>query len=161
SDEILGGYLHFGRDMLFAGKLKSAPFTSLSPNGNGPLEGIKRVLGFIPSWIQTARAQSLKVHSVFREEFVKKFEGREGFRSFLNDIDVAGQLVGRDPLNQSLYLWSKTRLPNYLLTLLGDRMEMAHSIEGRVPFLDHRLIEVIRSQPVTQKIRGTTQKYVL
>ena len=40
-------------------------------------------------------------------------------------------------------------------------MEMAHSVEGRVPFLDHRLIEVIRSQPVTQKIRGATQKYVL
>ena len=40
-------------------------------------------------------------------------------------------------------------------------MEMAHSVEGRVPFLDHHLVEVIRSQPVTQKIRGTTQKFVL
>jgi len=47
------------------------------------------------------------------------------------------------------------------LTLLGDRMEMAHSIEGRVPFLDHHLVELVRSQPVTQKIRGGTQKYVL
>ena len=41
------------------------------------------------------------------------------------------------PLNQSLYLWAKTVFPNYILTMLGDRMEMAHSIEGRVPFLDH------------------------
>jgi len=40
-------------------------------------------------------------------------------------------------------------------------MEMAHSIEGRVPFLDHHLVEVIRSQPVTQKIHGMTEKYVL
>lgn len=40
-------------------------------------------------------------------------------------------------------------------------MEMAHSIEGRVPFLDHHLVELMRSQPVTQKIRGATQKYVL
>jgi asparagine synthase (glutamine-hydrolysing) len=40
-------------------------------------------------------------------------------------------------------------------------MEMAHSIEGRVPFLDHHVVEVIRSQPVTQKIRGMTEKYVL
>jgi asparagine synthase (glutamine-hydrolysing) len=38
---------------------------------------------------------------------------------------------------------------------------MAHSIEGRVPFLDHHVVEVIRSQPVTQKIRGMTEKYVL
>jgi asparagine synthase (glutamine-hydrolysing) len=52
-------------------------------------------------------------------------------------------------------------LPNYILAMLGDRMEMGHSIEGRVPFLDHHLVEVIRSQPVTQKIRGMTEKYVL
>jgi asparagine synthase (glutamine-hydrolysing) len=45
--------------------------------------------------------------------------------------------------------------------MLGDRMEMAHSIEGRVPFLDHKLVELIRSQPVNQKIRGMTEKYVL
>jgi asparagine synthase (glutamine-hydrolysing) len=40
-------------------------------------------------------------------------------------------------------------------------MEMAHSIEGRVPFLDHHVVEVIRSQPVSQKIHGMTEKYVL
>jgi len=40
-------------------------------------------------------------------------------------------------------------------------MEMAHSVEGRVPFLDHHLEELIRSQPVTQKIHGMTEKYVL
>jgi asparagine synthase (glutamine-hydrolysing) len=45
--------------------------------------------------------------------------------------------------------------------MLGDRMEMAHSIEGRLPFLDHHVVEVIRSQPVNQKIRGMTEKYVL
>jgi asparagine synthase (glutamine-hydrolysing) len=95
------------------------------------------------------------------DEFLESFRERDGFRCFFNDIDVPGQLTGRHPLHQSLYLWAKTRLPNYLLTLLGDRMEMAHSIEGRVPFLDHHLVEVIRSQPVTQKIRGATQKYVL
>jgi asparagine synthase (glutamine-hydrolysing) len=52
-------------------------------------------------------------------------------------------------------------LPGYILTMLGDRMEMAHSVEGRVPFLDHHVVEVIRSQPVNQKIHGMTEKYVL
>ena len=79
----------------------------------------------------------------------------------MSDIDVRGQLAGRDPLNQSLYMWAKTGLPTYILTILGDRMEMAHSIEGRVPFLDHQLVEVICSLPVNQKIRGMTEKYVL
>jgi asparagine synthase (glutamine-hydrolysing) len=40
-------------------------------------------------------------------------------------------------------------------------MEMANSIEGRVPFLDHKLVEVMRSQPITQKIRGAAQKFIL
>jgi len=74
---------------------------------------------------------------------------------------VQGQLNGREPVNQSLYLWSKTLLPGYILTVLGDRMEMAHSIEGRVPFLDHHLVEIIRSLPVSMKIRGMTEKYIL
>jgi asparagine synthase (glutamine-hydrolysing) len=52
-------------------------------------------------------------------------------------------------------------MAGYILTMLGDRMEMAHSIEGRVPFLDHKLVEVIVSQPVHMKIRGMTEKYVL
>ena len=50
--------------------------------------------------------------------------------------------------------------PNVLVAL-GDRMEMAHSIEGRLPFLDHHVVEVIVSQPVNQKIRGMTEKFVL
>jgi asparagine synthase (glutamine-hydrolysing) len=70
-------------------------------------------------------------------------------------------LKGRDALNQSLYLWGKSMLPNYILTMLGDRMEMAHSIEGRVPFLDHHVVECICRQPVNMKIRGVTEKYVL
>jgi asparagine synthase (glutamine-hydrolysing) len=60
-----------------------------------------------------------------------------------------------------MYLWSKTMLPNYILSLLGDRMEMAHSVEGRLPFLDHPLVELVRSLPVSAKIRGMTEKYVL
>src|SRR4029079_9261339 len=63
--------------------------------------------------------------------------------------------------HQSLYLWGKSVLANYILTMLGDRMEMAHSIEGRVPFLDHHVVETICRQPVNQKIRGMTEKYVL
>ena len=86
---------------------------------------------------------------------------RPSYQPLFSDLDVRSQLAGRDPVHQSLYLWSKTVLPGYILNMLGDRMEMAHSVEGRVPFLDHHVVEVIRSQPVTQKIRGMTEKYVL
>ena len=52
-------------------------------------------------------------------------------------------------------------LPSYILAVLGDRMEMAHSVEGRVPFLDHHVVEMARDLPISQKIRGITEKYVL
>jgi asparagine synthase (glutamine-hydrolysing) len=64
-------------------------------------------------------------------------------------------------LNRSLYLWSKVVLPNYVLAFLGDRMEMAHSVEGRVPFLDHPVVELCRGLPVRQKVRGMIEKHVL
>jgi asparagine synthase (glutamine-hydrolysing) len=64
-------------------------------------------------------------------------------------------------VNQSLYTWSKTLLPNYILNVLGDRMEMAHSVEGRVPFLDHHVVEVARNLPISQKIHDMTEKFVL
>lgn len=50
---------------------------------------------------------------------------------------------------------------SYILTMLGDRMEMAHSIEGRVPFLDHKVVETVARQPITQKVCGMTEKFVL
>jgi len=179
ADEILAGYMHFRRDLIphnGDGHKPDGVFAlprrlqSFDPASNGltvsngrprSLDGVRRLLGFVPGWMETSSALSAKVHAVLAKDYLEAFKGVEGFGSFLNEIDVPGQLAGRDPLHQSLYLWSKTRLPNYLLTLLGDRMEMAHSVEGRLPFLDHHLVEVMRSQPVTQKIRGTTQKYVL
>jgi len=179
SDEILGGYAHFRRDMLLYNRAGQDPAVVagllddlarlnpvsrglLLPHGEaGPLNGVKRLLGFVPSWIETFSARSVKMRALLGGDFLEKYGQREGFRSFFSDVDVRGQLAGRDPLNQSLYLWAKTGLPAYILTMLGDRMEMAHSIEGRVPFLDHHVVEVLRSQPVSQKIRGMTEKFVL
>jgi asparagine synthase (glutamine-hydrolysing) len=40
-------------------------------------------------------------------------------------------------------------------------MEMAHSIEGRLPFLDHHVVEEAALMPVSMKIHGMTEKYVL
>ena len=79
----------------------------------------------------------------------------------LNCLDVERQLAGRDAVNQSLYIWAKTMLPNYILSNLGDRMEMAHSVEGRLPFLDHHVVEEAARMPVSMKIHGMTEKYVL
>ena len=57
------------------------------------------------------------------------------------------------PLHSALYSWYKTNLPNLLLTCIGDRTEMSHSIEGRTPFLDHHLVEYVNGLPPSLKIR--------
>ncbi|TQV89910.1 asparagine synthase [Cordyceps javanica] len=57
------------------------------------------------------------------------------------------------PLHKSLYMWAKTLLPNTILTGLGDRSEMRNSVEGRPPFLDHRLAEHVNALPPGVKMR--------
>jgi asparagine synthase (glutamine-hydrolysing) len=179
SDEILGGYAHFRRDMLLYNRegqdekeveqllawLNENNTVSrglLLPDGDvGNLEGVRRILGYVPSWIETFSSRAVKMQPLLADDFGCRFKDRDSYLQLLSDIDVPGQLKGRDALNQSLYLWGKSVLANYILTMLGDRMEMAHSIEGRVPFLDHKVVECICRQPVNQKIRGMTEKYVL
>lgn len=55
-------------------------------------------------------------------------------------------------LHSAMYAWAKRQLPNYLLKTLGDRGEMAHSIEGRPPFLDHHPAELMGDIPPSLKM---------
>ena len=87
--------------------------------------------------------------------------GMNPYEVSLSRLPVRERIAGRNPLNQALYLWSKIQLPNFVLTFLSDRMEMAHSIEGRVPFLDHRVAEYAAGIPIDMKIRGVREKHVL
>ena len=65
------------------------------------------------------------------------------------------------PLARDQYVEAKSLLATYLLPSQGDRPAMAASIEGRFPFLDHRVIEFANALPAHWKIRGLTEKYLL
>ncbi len=54
----------------------------------------------------------------------------------------------------------KERLPNFLLHSV-DKMTMAHGLEGRVPFVDHKLAELSFTIPSGLKLKGTNVKYIL
>jgi hypothetical protein len=71
---------------------------------------------------------------------------------------VASSPAGRRWASRSSLV--EAALAGYILTMLGDRMEMAHSIEGRVPFLI-TACGAHQSQPVHMKIHRMTEKYVL
>lgn len=70
-------------------------------------------------------------------------------------------LMGWSPLARDQYVEAKSLLAAYLLPMQGDRPAMASSVEGRFPFLDHRVIEFGNRLPPQWKIRGLTEKYLL
>lgn len=63
-------------------------------------------------------------------------------------------------LNRYLFIDQNYYLPDDIL-YKADRMSMAHSLEVRPPFLDHRLVEFAASLPEDLKIRGFKQKFIL
>lgn len=90
-------------------------------------------------------------------------------RARLGNYDAAAELAAILPaefkrwhtLHQAQYLESRFLLPGYILCSQGDRMAMAHGIEGRFPFLDHRLVEFASKLPPEMKLKGLVEKHIL
>ena len=91
------------------------------------------------------------------------------FRASAGRIDVLGELraslparfFGWTSLNKAAYLEMTTLLSSYLLSSQGDRMAMAHGVEGRFPFLDHKLYEFAAALPTGSRLRGLREKEIL
>jgi asparagine synthase (glutamine-hydrolysing) len=66
-----------------------------------------------------------------------------------------------DGFSQSQYLETAILLPGYILSSQGDRMTMAHSVEGRFPFLDHRVVEFASRLSPSLKMKVLNEKYLL
>ncbi len=79
----------------------------------------------------------------------------QNFYDEIKEIDNKADFIKR-----LTYLEIKNRLPELLLMRV-DKMTMAHSIEGRVPFLDKRLVELAMQIPTNLKLKQNTQKYIL
>jgi asparagine synthase (glutamine-hydrolysing) len=65
------------------------------------------------------------------------------------------------PLQQAQYLEASIFMSGYLLSSQGDRVAMAHSVEGRYPFLDPRVIEFCNKLPATAKLPVLREKQLL
>jgi len=107
----------------------------------------------LPRWATTAQCKLF-----YSEEFRRRLDGSatERLRATLPDD------IGRwHPFNRSEYLEARTLLPSYLLSSQGDRMLMANSVEGRFPFLDHRLIAFANSLHPRHKMRVLREKHLL
>jgi len=179
ADEMLGGYSFFRLDAIKNNPIlndtqKSALIAEMlgSNEATGALmlpaqvsgdetEAIARRLGWKPASLNMIVKNNSAITPFFRQDFSEQMCGYSATNSALDRLPLAQRVAGRDHLNQALYIYSKTALPNFILSYLGDRMEMAHSVEGRVPFLDHRVAEVAARIPVNMKIKGLREKHVL
>lgn len=183
ADELFAGYPHFRLDQIFHGQykddvtqrqkmlaeLEKNNLISLgivipnigSNNHENTIAPVEKILGYTPSWFLIAQQGGQRMLELLSDGFKAEISQFDTYKAVLENLDIKNQLLKRDAVNQSLYLWTKFRLCDYILTILGDRMEMAHSLEGRVPFLDHHVAEYMRGVPISLKIHEMTEKYLL
>jgi asparagine synthase (glutamine-hydrolysing) len=77
------------------------------------------------------------------------------------DAALPKEFYGWDTFSRAQYLEAAFLLPDYLLSSQGDRVAMAHSVEGRYPFLDYRLVEFSTRVPARLKMKVLNEKYLL
>jgi asparagine synthase (glutamine-hydrolysing) len=169
ADELFGGYLTYRADRLLR------PFRRLVPAGlrrrmRGALERYMPVsddkisLEYkLKRWLDGSLLDPDEAHFFWNGTFspeqlaqIRPGTNGSGLRRLVDELGMApgGVLDRYLRVDQSYYL------PDDIL-YKTDRMSMAHSLEVRPPFLDHRIVEFAASLPERLKIHGGTQKYVL
>ena len=177
ADEVFGGY-----DLFKEAKIRR--FWSQQPGSRFRPRLLERLYGYLqnspvsnPAFAQSFFGQGME--HLHRPIFahVPRWTTSQRALSFLSP-EVRADIGDWDPLTtyeQALpagmedwsglardqYVEAKSLLAGYLLSSQGDRVAMANSIEGRFPYLDHRVIEFANRLPPSFKIRGMTEKYLL
>jgi asparagine synthase (glutamine-hydrolysing) len=104
----------------------------------------------------TVLGRDLSFESLFLQNFYCAFDAGARCEDYMRYWNARPE---DSPLARTLYADQKTYLVELLMK--QDQMSMAASIESRVPFLDHALVEFAARIPDGLKIRGRTQKYIL
>jgi asparagine synthase (glutamine-hydrolysing) len=177
ADEIFGGYNIFRED-------KVRRFWARNPESAWRPALLSRLYGYIkrdpkaeafwrlffrqdlenttdPYYSHRRRwSNGAQMKRVFSPDFRAQMPGEEAMFAELDTYLDAGRERWH-PLARAQYLEMTLFMSCYLLNSQGDRMMMGRSVEGRVPFLDHRLIELAARIPPRHKLRGLEEKYIL
>lgn len=161
ADELLAGYPHLRQDWA---QHNNQPFDDVDDQalrglmlaGAGPvrlpaLGGLEPVPAFLRAKAGIgARLQSWLQPDLRLPEPPPLLHGFE-----------ANRLKGRHPVDVGSALWARWALGGYILPTLSDRMLGAHGLEGRLPFLDPRLFDLVHRWPMHLRIRKGVEKWVL
>ncbi len=177
SDELLAGYDIFKESQI-------RRFWSAQPDSVYRPLLLKRLYPYIPQ-ISQSTPNSLKmffgyklddVNNPFYSHLLRwnnsnyiKRHFSEQIKAELNNYSPFDYLTSSlptdferwDPLSKAQWLETTIFMSGYLLSSQGDRMSMAHSVEGRYPFLDYRLIEFCSRLESNKKLKGLKEKYLL
>jgi asparagine synthase (glutamine-hydrolysing) len=176
ADEFLAGY-----DIFKEAKIRR--FWAREPESKWRPMLLNRLYGDIPDFIRTNnsflsgffREDLLQIDSPVYSHAIRWRNNRRACRFFSDETrhrigQQATKLIDEqldpdfrkwDGLARAQYLEAKIFLSQYLLSSQGDRVAMAHSIEGRYPFLDYRVVEFCNRLPSNLKLRGLSDKYLL
>jgi asparagine synthase (glutamine-hydrolysing) len=176
SDEVLGGYDLFKENKIrqFWAKQPQSqwrplllkrlyPYLDLTPGrAQSYLQNFYGIgldkpdaFGFshLPRWDTTSKAKMF-----FADALQQRIDG---IAEVAMAATVPSEFSRWHPLNRAQYIEAKALMGGYLLCSQGDRMLMTNSVEGRFPFLDHRVIEFGNKLPPKMKIKGLNEKYLL
>ena len=177
ADEVLGGY-----DIFKEAKIRRFWGRNLESKWRPLL--LKRLYPYLQDFQRQSAAGLRHFFRVTAEDLASPFfshlprwelTGRlkllfsAGFRDAIGTYDAVSELGQTLPpdfsswqhFTQAEYLETKYFLTGYLLSSQGDRMAMAHSVEGRYPFLDYRVLEFAAKLPPDVKMKVLNEKYLL
>ncbi len=170
ADELFAGYPQYGleswagRYQRIPGPLRDRlirPLVSSLPFAFRRLKVVERSLstaseaGRWSSWF--AGFSGRQKESLMSKDLASAVEDLTGERIFESH---ASRLGAAHPVEKMLYVDTKVWLPDDLLMKM-DKMSMAASLEARVPYLDHKLVEFAASLPLGMKLEGLQGKGVL
>jgi asparagine synthase (glutamine-hydrolysing) len=169
ADELFGGYLTYRANQL-ASHMRRLPSSAvrfaLDVVHRWPVSDDKISFEYkLKRFLQGSLLAPWRAHVYWNGTFSdeeKQALCQNSLGGSLNEIlgDLSEKFPSEDKLKPYLWFDQKYYLPDDILAKV-DRMSMAHSVEVRPPFLDHRIVEFAASLPEAFKIRGSCQKLIL
>jgi len=119
-----------------------------------PDDAGREFFSHLPRWELTSRLKML-----FSDAVRSQIGSYDGYAEVRNLLPPG--YARWEGFCQAQYLEATHLLPGYILSSQGDRMAMAHSVEGRFPFLDYRVVEFAARIPPRLKMKVLNEKYLL